>query len=58
MMTTFCVCKRAQAAGGNVLITHEPTFFKHEDTVDDIRDNSVVKAKQAFLAEHGMVLLH
>ena len=56
MMTTFEVCKRAQAAGANLLITHEPTFFKHEDTVDDLRDNPVLQAKQAFLAKHGMAI--
>ncbi len=56
MMSTFDVCKRAQAAGCNLIITHEPTFYLHQDTYDDIKDDSVLRAKQAFLEEHEMVI--
>ena len=56
MMSTFDVCKRAQALGANLILTHEPTFYLHEDTTDGTRDNPVVQAKQAFLAEHNMAI--
>lgn len=58
MMATFDVCKRAVDAGANLLITHETPFYLHQDKVDDIRDNAVLKAKQAWLAEHGLALFH
>ncbi len=56
MMATFDVCKRAHAAGCNLIITHEPTFFRHEDTYEDIKDNSVLRAKRTFLEENEMVI--
>lgn len=56
MMSTFDVCKRAQAAGCNLIITHEPTFYLHQDTYADIKENPVLRAKQAFLEEHEMAI--
>ena len=58
MMATFAVCKRAQALGCNLLITHETPFYLHQDKIDDIRTNAVLEAKQAFLAQHEMAVFH
>lgn len=58
MMATFDVCKRAQAQGCNFIVTHETPFYLHQDKTDDIRGNAVLQAKQAFLAEHDMAILH
>src|SRR5271156_994755 len=58
MMATFDVCKRAQALGCNFIVTHETPFYLHQDKIDDIRDNPVLKAKQAFLSEPDMAILH
>lgn len=58
MMATFDVCKRAKALGRNFIITHETPFYLHQDKVDDILDNPVLKAKQSFLAENQMAILH
>ncbi|HLI76547.1 MAG TPA: Nif3-like dinuclear metal center hexameric protein [Acidobacteriaceae bacterium] len=58
MMATFDVCKRAQAQGCNLIITHETPFYLHQDRIDDIRDNAVLKAKQAWLAKHNVALFH
>ena len=33
MMATFDVIQRAAAAGQNLVITHEPTFYGHQDEV-------------------------
>ena len=33
MMATLDVMKRAAAAGKNMVITHEPTFYSHQDTI-------------------------
>src|SRR4029077_5035660 len=59
MMATLDVLQRAAAAGQNLLITHEPTFFTHLDKPDDLeqKDNDpVLAAKRAFIAEHGLVI--
>jgi len=34
MMATLDVLQRAAAAGQNLIITHEPTFYNHEDDID------------------------
>lgn len=56
MMATFDVCQRAAAAGRNFVITHEPTFYAHEDKTDAIQDDPVYRAKQDFLDQHKMVV--
>jgi putative NIF3 family GTP cyclohydrolase 1 type 2 len=59
MMATFDVLQRAAAAGQNLVITHEPSFFNHLDKPDDLgqRDNDpVLAAKRAFIEEHGLVI--
>jgi putative NIF3 family GTP cyclohydrolase 1 type 2 len=58
MMATLDVLQRAAAAGANLVITHEPTFFNHLDetaTFESARD-PVYLAKQAFIREHHMVV--
>jgi len=59
MMATLDVLQRAAAAGQNLIITHEPTFFNHQDKPDDLdqKDNDpVLAAKHAFIEEHGLVI--
>jgi putative NIF3 family GTP cyclohydrolase 1 type 2 len=59
MMATLDVLQRAAAAGQNLIITHEPTFYNHLDKPDDLdqKDNDpVLAAKRAFIAEHGLVI--
>src|SRR5216683_307975 len=36
MMATFDVLQRAAAAGQNLIITHEPTFYNHLDKPEDL----------------------
>jgi putative NIF3 family GTP cyclohydrolase 1 type 2 len=56
MMATLDVVQRAAAAGKNMVITHEPTFYSHEDKTDALQDDAVYKSKQAFLEKHQMVV--
>jgi len=56
MMATLDVVERAAAAGRNMVITHEPTFYSHEDKTDALRDDPVYRLKQEFLDRHGMVV--
>ena len=56
MMATLDVVQRAAAAGRNMVITHEPTFYSHEDKTDALKDDPVFQFKQAFLDRHEMVV--
>jgi putative NIF3 family GTP cyclohydrolase 1 type 2 len=56
MMATLDVVQRAAAAGKNFVITHEPTFYTHEDKTDTLKDDPTYKFKQDFLNEHDMVV--
>ncbi len=39
MMATLEVVQRAAAAGKNMVITHESTFFSHQDRLDQIQQD-------------------
>jgi putative NIF3 family GTP cyclohydrolase 1 type 2 len=56
MMATLDVVQRAAAAGRNFVITHEPTFYSHEDKTDALQDDPVYRFKQDFLDRHEMVV--
>jgi len=56
MMATLDVCQRAAAAGRNMVITHEPTFYSHEDKTDVLKDDPTYRFKQEFLDRNNMVV--
>ena len=57
MMATMDVLQRASAKGLNFVITHEPTFYAHLDTPEEMPENDPVWAeKRAFIERHGMVV--
>jgi putative NIF3 family GTP cyclohydrolase 1 type 2 len=58
MMATLDVLQRAAAAGSNLIITHEPTFYGHADRLDllEAAHDPVVAAKRAFIKEHGLII--
>lgn len=58
MMATLGVLKRAAANGDNFIITHEPTFYSHRDTLGALEQehDPVLAAKQKFIADHGLVI--
>jgi putative NIF3 family GTP cyclohydrolase 1 type 2 len=58
MMATLDVCKRANTAGKNMIITHESTFFSHQDTVDQLTQNETYRYKRDFLNRNGMAVFH
>jgi putative NIF3 family GTP cyclohydrolase 1 type 2 len=55
-ITTFDMIKRAHAAGLNLIITHEPTFWRDRDETEDLLDNPVFKAKTEFCRKNGMIV--
>jgi putative NIF3 family GTP cyclohydrolase 1 type 2 len=56
MMATLDVLQRSAAAGLNLVITHEPTFWLHEDTTGTLTNNPVFQFKSGFIREHDMVI--
>ena len=58
MMATLDVLQRAAAAGQNLIITHEPTFFSHQDKpdLDQKEADPVLAAKRAFIEQHGLII--
>jgi hypothetical protein len=58
MMATLAVLKHASAAGKNLVITHESTFFSHQDTVDQPKQDETYMHKLEFInSNHGGVSL-
>ncbi len=53
---TMDVLRRAAAAKRNLIITHEPTFYNHTEQTADIEGDSVLAAKRALIAKHGLVV--
>jgi putative NIF3 family GTP cyclohydrolase 1 type 2 len=58
MMATLDVMQRAAAAGKNMVITHESTFYSHQDTIDQLKEDPTYRFKADFLRNHDMVSFH
>jgi putative NIF3 family GTP cyclohydrolase 1 type 2 len=58
MMATLDVIKRAAAAGKNMVITHESTFYSHQDAIDQLKDDPVYRFKLDFIRANNMVSFH
>ncbi len=58
MMATLDVLKRAAAEGKNLIITHEPTFYNHQDTTAALADlhDPVLAEKEQFIRDHHLVV--
>jgi putative NIF3 family GTP cyclohydrolase 1 type 2 len=56
MMATLDVIQRAAAAGKNMVITHEPTYYSHQDTTDELKDDATYQYKLDFLRKNNMVV--
>jgi putative NIF3 family GTP cyclohydrolase 1 type 2 len=56
MMTTFDMLKRARAAGLNMVISHEDTFWNDRDDVKDLTENPLYKLKTEFVLKNDMIV--
>lgn len=56
MMSTFDVLQRAAAKGRNFIITHEPTFYNHQDTTDQFASDPTYQAKAEFIRKHEIAV--
>lgn len=59
MMATLDVLQRAAAKNENLIITHEPTFYDHLDTSNQLpqgENDAVLAEKRAFIESHHLVV--
>ncbi|HJZ64757.1 MAG TPA: Nif3-like dinuclear metal center hexameric protein [Candidatus Acidoferrum sp.] len=59
MMATMDVLQRAAAKCDNLVITHEPTFYDHLDTSNQLpqgESDAVLAEKRRFIEEHHLVV--
>ncbi|AFL90304.1 hypothetical protein Terro_4097 [Terriglobus roseus DSM 18391] len=53
---TMEVLRKAAAAHDNLIITHEPTFYNHQDADTMFKNDPVYAEKMAYIQEHGLVI--
>lgn len=58
MMATLDVIERSAAAGRNLVITHEPTFYMHQDKTDGLREDATYQFKTEYIRKNDMVVFH
>jgi putative NIF3 family GTP cyclohydrolase 1 type 2 len=56
MMATLEVIERAVAAGKNMIVTHEPTFYSHQDTTTELAGDPTYEFKRRYLADHKVAV--
>ena len=50
------VLQRAAANGQNFVITHEPTFYVHQDTTAEIQNDPTLKYKLDFIRKNNIAI--
>jgi putative NIF3 family GTP cyclohydrolase 1 type 2 len=55
-MATFDLIQRAKAAGMNMIVTHEPTWWSDSDSTDSLLNDTVYKAKAEYCLKNDMVV--
>src|SRR5262249_2721578 len=56
MMVTFDMLKRANAAGLNMVIAHEDTYWNDPDDTKDLTENPLYKLKTEYILKNNMVV--
>jgi putative NIF3 family GTP cyclohydrolase 1 type 2 len=56
MFATVQVIEEAARRKASFIIAHEPTFYNHQDDVNYVPGNTVVKQKQALLEKHNITV--
>ena len=55
-LATYDVLKRAHAAGLNMVITHEPTYYNHLDETAFFEEDPVFQKKRDFIRDNNMIV--
>ena len=55
-LASYAVIEQAVTQDANLIITHEPTFYNHEDGIDWLANDPVYQEKRRLINEHGIVI--
>jgi putative NIF3 family GTP cyclohydrolase 1 type 2 len=55
-MATYEVLGRAVQQGCNFIITHEPTFYEHQENTSQIEPDPVIEAKRKFIKDNNLTV--
>jgi len=58
MMATFDALKAAAAQNLNLIITHEPTYWSHQDRLDQLLDDPLYQRKLRYIQDHQLIVYH
>ncbi|GAB3166771.1 Nif3-like dinuclear metal center hexameric protein [Telluribacter humicola] len=58
MMATLEVLQQAAAKGLNMVVTHEPTYYSHQDRIEPVQQDPLFQQKRDFLEKNGMAVFH
>lgn len=58
IMVTLDAAKRAIDKGLNMVITHESTYFSHQDNTAQFQNDATYKFKRDFFEKNNMIVLH
>jgi putative NIF3 family GTP cyclohydrolase 1 type 2 len=58
MMATLDMLRRAADRGLNLVITHEPTYFSHQDRIEPVQQDAVFLGKRGFIEQRGLSVFH
>jgi putative NIF3 family GTP cyclohydrolase 1 type 2 len=60
IVTTFTATldalRKAVELGANLVITHEPTFYDHQDSTYWLEDDPIYRAKRDFIEQNGLTI--
>ena len=55
-IATMDVLKKTVQSGANFIITHEPTYYNHEDKTDWLKDDPVYQTKRKFIEDNHLII--
>ncbi len=55
-LATLEVLQKAKAAGLNMVITHEPTFYNHFDETNSLAGDPILQAKQDYIRDNDLIV--
>jgi len=58
MMCSLDALKDSLKAGCNMVITHEPTYWSHQDRLDELQDDPLYKVKLDYVTRNNMAVYH
>ena len=58
MMATLDILQRAAAKDLNMVITHEPIYYSHQDRTEPVQQDALYQLKRDFIEQQGMAVFH